>query len=193
MDHAAHTLLAVSSIRRLWGQRHDPRCMTEARAALRGWVADLRRLRGQAPPAQFRTHTGEIVNGARLQAAIEKVADWYAENARAIRREDGYAAHVTEATKEAQLAKGLAFAEQVRSGAAFGFSVWQRINTELTGECVALLSTPKEKTIARYDIVDKHTGAIVGKAKTRTGASRSVDRRDNAYGGYRYTARPVYA
>lgn len=45
----------------------------------------------------------------------------------------------------------------------------------------------------RYDIVDKLTGAIVATAKTRKGATRAVDRRDNAYGAYRYSARPVFA
>lgn len=45
----------------------------------------------------------------------------------------------------------------------------------------------------RYDIIDRHTGAKVGEAKTRAGASRSVDKRDNAYGACRYSARPVYA
>lgn len=88
---------------------------------------------------KFRTHTGEIVEGARLQTALNAVADWYAENARAIRREDAYASHVTEERKAEALAQGLAFAEQVRRGEHCGFSVWQRINTHLTGECVALL------------------------------------------------------
>ncbi len=87
----------------------------------------------------FRTHTGEIVSGERLRAAINEVADWYADNARAIRREDLYASHVTEARKEESLARGLEFAEEVRRGEACGFSVWQRINTKLTGECIALL------------------------------------------------------
>lgn len=88
----------------------------------------------------FRTHTGEIVEGARLREALEAVADWYAENARAIRREDTYAAHVTEARKDESLERGLAFAEEVRRGKAMGFSVWQRVNLHLTGECIAFLS-----------------------------------------------------
>lgn len=88
---------------------------------------------------QFRTHTGEIVEGERLREALNAVADWYAENARAIRRDDHYAAHVTEARKDEALASGLEFAEQVRRGEHCGFSVWQRVNTHLTGECVALL------------------------------------------------------
>lgn len=37
-----------------------------------------------------------------------------------------------------------------------------------------------------YLIVDGHTGAVVGKAKTRKAARRSCDRRDNAYGAIRY-------
>lgn len=87
----------------------------------------------------FRTHDGRIVTGERLAAALNAVADWYAENARAVRREDAYAAHVTEETKERRLSDGLAFAEGVRAGERVGFSVWQRVNTHLTGECVALL------------------------------------------------------
>lgn len=43
-----------------------------------------------------------------------------------------------------------------------------------------------------YEIIDTQTGFVVGSAKTRAGASRSVDKRDNAYGGYRYRAVPVY-
>jgi hypothetical protein len=50
-----------------------------------------------------------------------------------------------------------------------------------------------EKTITHYEIIDNQTKAVVGKAKTRKAASRSVDRRDNAYGAYRYSARAVYA
>jgi hypothetical protein len=42
-----------------------------------------------------------------------------------------------------------------------------------------------------YEIIDKHTGCVVGKASTLRAASRAVDRRDNAYGAYRYTHRKV--
>lgn len=49
------------------------------------------------------------------------------------------------------------------------------------------------RTPIRYDIIDRHTGAVVGTAMTRKGASRSVDRRDNEYGAYRYYAKPIYA
>lgn len=53
--------------------------------------------------------------------------------------------------------------------------------------------TQPSQTPTHYEIVDKHTGRVVATATTRKGASRSVDRRDNAYGAYRYSARPVYA
>lgn len=88
----------------------------------------------------FRTHTGEIVSGERLAAALASVADDWADMERAIRREGHYASHVTEAEKDAALAKGLAFAEQIRKGETTGFTTWQRINTKLTGECVALFA-----------------------------------------------------
>lgn len=87
----------------------------------------------------FRTHTGEIVTGDRLAAALNAVADDWAENARAIRIEDAYASHVTEDAKDGYLAKGLEFAEQIRRGETTGFTTWQRINQALTGECVGLL------------------------------------------------------
>jgi hypothetical protein len=44
-----------------------------------------------------------------------------------------------------------------------------------------------------YHIKDGHTGDIVGKAKTSAGATRSVVRRDNVYGAYRYHRVPIYA
>lgn len=88
----------------------------------------------------FRTHTGEIVTGERLQAALNTVADDWACMAHAIRKEDAYADHVTEAQKETYLARDLEFAELIRNGQTYGFTTWQRINTELTGQCVALLA-----------------------------------------------------
>jgi hypothetical protein len=43
-----------------------------------------------------------------------------------------------------------------------------------------------------YHIVDGQTNKIVAKAKTSMGANKSVDRRDNAYGGYRHRRVPIY-
>jgi hypothetical protein len=42
-----------------------------------------------------------------------------------------------------------------------------------------------------YEIVDRQTGKVVATAKTLKTALRAVDRRDNAYGGYRYYHRRV--
>jgi len=47
--------------------------------------------------------------------------------------------------------------------------------------------------ITHYDIIDRKTGFVVGKAKTLKSALRSVDKRDNAYGAYRYTHKAIYA
>lgn len=88
---------------------------------------------------QFKTHTGEIVTGDRLQKALNTVADFWADNARAIRKENRYASHVTEDRKEKNLKDQLERAEQIRGGDIGSFTIWQRVNTELTGECVALL------------------------------------------------------
>jgi hypothetical protein len=37
-----------------------------------------------------------------------------------------------------------------------------------------------------YEIIDLHTKQVVGRAKSLRAAIRSVDRRDNAYGAYRF-------
>lgn len=42
-----------------------------------------------------------------------------------------------------------------------------------------------------YEIIDRKTGHRVGTAKTLKAALRSVDRRDNEYGGYRFSHRRI--
>lgn len=86
----------------------------------------------------FTTHTGEIVEGERLTAALEAVSKDWEELAHSIRAEDAYASHVTEAQKDALLAADLAFADRIKAEGAKGFTVWQRVNEKLTSECVAL-------------------------------------------------------
>lgn len=89
---------------------------------------------------QFRTHTGEIISGERLIKAQNAVADFWVKNAHAIRKENGYASHVTDEVKEEALQRQLADAEKIRNSTMpMGFWLWQRINAELTGECVAFL------------------------------------------------------
>lgn len=86
----------------------------------------------------FRTHTGEIVEGERLISALAKVAADKRENAHALRAEDPYAAHVTEARKDEALREDLALADRIEAGEVKSFATWQRVNEALTGECVAL-------------------------------------------------------
>ena len=87
----------------------------------------------------FRTHTGEIVTGERLQSALAKVANDWRDLARAIRKQDRYAPHVTDAVKEQAMLDMLARADEIEAGNVKSFTIWQRVDTELTGECVALL------------------------------------------------------
>lgn len=88
----------------------------------------------------FTTHTGEIVEGERLTAALDAVSKDWVDLAHSIRAEDAYAAHVTEAQKAALLAADLAFAERIKTEGAKGFTVWQRVNEKLTGVCLALFA-----------------------------------------------------
>lgn len=87
----------------------------------------------------FRTHTGRVVTGDTLQAALNKVADDWVQLAHDIRREDAYASHVTEAEKDDALAQMVSRAAEIRAGKVGSLTIWQRVNTELTGECVSLL------------------------------------------------------
>ena len=43
----------------------------------------------------------------------------------------------------------------------------------------------------KYVVYDKHTSKIVSKPTSLTSARRMVDRKDNEYGGYRYSHRPA--
>lgn len=88
----------------------------------------------------FRTHTGEIITGNRLTDALNQVADRKIESAKKIRLENLYAPHVTEKQKEDNMLRAIERAEQVRTGINLNsLSIWQDINTVLTGECIALL------------------------------------------------------
>jgi hypothetical protein len=87
----------------------------------------------------FRTHTGKIVTGERLVAALNEVADEKIELSKAIRLEDAYADHVSEQVKDQIMIDGFAYAESIRKGEINDLTAWQNLNYALTGECVALL------------------------------------------------------
>ncbi len=93
---------------------------------------------------KFRTHKGEEISGERLTDALNKVADDWADNARKIRQEDEYASHVSEKEKDDTLLKDLEYAEEIRRGEKTNnFTIWQRVNQELTGESVPFLPAKK--------------------------------------------------
>lgn len=80
-----------------------------------------------------------MISGDKLEAALETVAtDWIC-LALNIRNEDAYSDHITEQQKNEFMIADLVFAETIRNGEIKSFTIWQRINTVLTGECVAFL------------------------------------------------------
>lgn len=83
---------------------------------------------------------GSIQQHPRFLVACKTVADDWRKLGHAIRQDDQYASHVTEAQKEKALADMLAIAERLEKGEIGSFTLWQRVNYELTGECVPFLS-----------------------------------------------------
>lgn len=73
---------------------------------------------------------------------------------------------------------------------------------ESTSQAVWPFNAPESvQTVARYDVIDVHTGATVrqyqvssyaDQGKQRRAASRYADKRDLAYGAVRYSVRPVW-
>lgn len=92
---------------------------------------------------EFRTSDGRIISGHELANAFEKVADRKVKIAYAVRAENYWGSHVTEAQKDKRLAEDLAYAEITRSGEVRDFGTWQAVNEELTGECVPFLPPSK--------------------------------------------------
>lgn len=86
----------------------------------------------------MRNHRGEIIPEETLQAAMKKVAADVRESAR-IARTEKYASHITEDQKDEFMQKKLDLADEIEAGTARGFWLWQRVNTIVTGECVAFL------------------------------------------------------
>ena len=87
----------------------------------------------------FQTHDKREVTGQEFENACQKVGDWLENLAHDIYNGDSWAAHVTQETKDIMLAKRLEHVARVKSGDITTFADWQRINTELTGECIAFL------------------------------------------------------
>jgi len=93
---------------------------------------------------KFRTHTGEIVTGERLEKACHSVACWMEKNAQSVFDSDPYASHVTKEQKLKILHDNFDAAQNVKELKNLNnFTIWQRVNAELTGECVALFNNKK--------------------------------------------------
>lgn len=87
---------------------------------------------------QFMTHKKELVSGSKLNAAIESVRSDFIDIAYGARVEDFYAPHVTEQKKDEILKRDLERANNIEDRLD-NFTIWQRVNTKLTGKCVAIL------------------------------------------------------
>lgn len=85
----------------------------------------------------FKDHTGTTHKGESLNAALHAVAEELRAMYYAIKEEDLYADHVTEAYKAQALKDGLDHVAHVESGIIETFTDCQRLNTKLTGKCIA--------------------------------------------------------
>jgi hypothetical protein len=89
----------------------------------------------------FKTHTNILIdeNSLIYKNALKIVAENHRDIARNIFNSDCYAAHVTEEQKITNYNKDLLHANQIENGTAnMSFTLWQEINTIITGECVPL-------------------------------------------------------
>ena len=88
----------------------------------------------------FNTRNGKTVSGDALLNACKRVAQELRESAEEVKKENAFASHVTDVEKEAYIKRyWLDIADTVERGNITSFTIWQKINYVLTGECVALL------------------------------------------------------
>ena len=87
----------------------------------------------------FTTHLGDVVSGKELRQALHHVAEEFKGYAYAIYDQDPYASHVSEDTKQLYLVRDVLEAEHIKTGASLhNFTIAQRVNTYLTGDCIPL-------------------------------------------------------
>lgn len=94
---------------------------------------------------QFKTHTGETVTGEKLTNALNLAAKQWQDNAIALYQGDDYPPHVTLRTKRIRLLDGLKTARKIRANEIDNFTLWQRVDTILTGECIGFLPKTNHK------------------------------------------------
>lgn len=88
----------------------------------------------------FTTHTGVVVTGGKLQAALDHVAAWYRGNAVDTYLSDDYGSGVSESIKRQRFIQQWDGAEQISQGfGCHSFTIRQRLDSFLTGETVSFL------------------------------------------------------
>lgn len=87
----------------------------------------------------FKTSEGKFATNEELENILLKVSKDFRQIAINIYKEDPYASHVTLKQKRKNLVEDLRRANDIEGGNIDNFTVWQRINAELTGECVPFL------------------------------------------------------
>lgn len=89
----------------------------------------------------MKTHKGELVSDTMLTEARRAVAEDWRTMAYDIRVENAYASHITEEQKIQFYQDELRYADEIERGEHdSNFTIWQRLNTYITGECIAFLS-----------------------------------------------------
>lgn len=88
---------------------------------------------------------GDITKNPDFIPACKTVAKEWRRIGRAIRTQDMYASHVTEETKEKALQSMLDEADEIEKGRVKSFTIWQRVNQVLTGECVGFLGNGEKR------------------------------------------------
>lgn len=92
---------------------------------------------------RFKDSNGKLYESddQRLINALNQVADDWLFMSLKIRLNDKYAPHVTEQVKNERLLSSIEDSRKIRNGVSSGnFTIWQRVNTVLTGECVPLFN-----------------------------------------------------
>lgn len=88
----------------------------------------------------FITSEKQIFKVSELANVLSEIATEAENRAKSKRLGTSYASHVTEERKEQIYQKELILAEEIRQGEHLHcFWLWQRVNTKITGQCVALL------------------------------------------------------
>lgn len=92
---------------------------------------------------KFKDSNGQLYepDDERLVHALNEVADDWLFLSLKIRLKDEYAPHVTEQVKNERLSQSIKDSRKIRNGSSSGnFTIWQRVNAKLTGECVPLFN-----------------------------------------------------